>query len=182
MTKNQSRNQSWNKWAAAAQAGDKKAYNKLLHEILPFIQSVIAPSLANPVWIDDITQEVLLSVHKSLHTYSPDRAFTPWLLSIINFRKADFLRSHYSRRGNMQVDLEDAVFQNKHVTETAYAGEYKSVEIALNSLPDKQKKIFQMVKIDGYTAKEVANELNMSESAVKVSVHRTMVKLKDKFA
>ena len=38
--------------------------------------------------------------------------------------------------------------------------------------------IFTMIKIEGYTAKEVANTMGVSESAVKVAAHRTSIKLK----
>jgi len=134
--------------------------------------------VANVDWVDDITQDILISVHKSLHTFSSDRPFRPWLMSIITFRKTDFLRKHYSRRGNMQTDLDDLSFQKNHVTNPTHAGEFKDIEKAMNALPDKQRKVFEMIKIKGYSAQEVANEMNMSVSAVKVSAHRTMKKLK----
>lgn len=172
------KNSLWAQWAADAQAGDKKAYNNLLRDIVPYIRGVLAPSLANPDWVDDITQNVLMSVHKSLHTYSADRPFSPWLRAIISFRKTDFLRSYYSKQGNKSVDLENLEFQKKHVTNTEYSGELKDVEKALEHLPDTQRLIFQRMKIEGYTAKEVAQEMDMSVSAVKVSVHRSMKKLK----
>jgi len=168
----------WTEDAVQAQNGDKAAYNRLLRDIAPFIRNYILKSLANPDWADDITQEVLISVHKSLNTYSPDRPFRPWLMAIINFRRTDYLRKHYNQRGNKQTTLDDYDFQAMHVTNPAHAGEYKDIEAALDSLPEKQRKVFEMIKIKGYTAKEVANEMGMSVSAVKVSAHRTMSKLK----
>ncbi|MEZ5813401.1 MAG: RNA polymerase sigma factor [Alphaproteobacteria bacterium] len=168
----------WNEYAAQAQSGDKSAYNKLLREIAPFIRNYILKSLANPDWADDITQEVLISVHKSLSTYSPDRPFRPWLMAIVNFRRTDYLRKHYSARQNKQTTLEDFDFQKTHVTDSAHAGEYKDIEAALSTLPEKQRRVFEMIKIQGYTASEVANEMGMSVSAVKVSAHRSMNKLK----
>ncbi len=173
--------EQWTAWATAAQAGDKAAYNKLLRAIAPFIRNFIVGKLANPDWAEDITQEVLISVHKSLNTYSPDRPFRPWLMAIVSFRKIDFLRKHYSARGDKQSSLEDPSFIQNHVTNPTHAGEYKDVEKALKALPAKQREVFELIKIQGYTAKEVAEKTGMSVSAVKVSAHRTMVKLKDKF-
>lgn len=163
---------------AEAQKGDKKAYNILLKELIPYIKSMIAPRLANPDWVDDLTQNILMSVHKSLHTYSPDRPFRPWLISIINFRKTDFLRKYYNRRGDRTVSTDDHIFDNQHVTNPHMAGEYKDMEQALNTIPDNHKKIFTMLKIQGFSIKEVAEKMEMSESAVKVSAHRTQKKLK----
>ncbi len=168
----------WTEYAGLAQAGDKTAYNALLREIAPFIRNYILKSLANPDWADDISQEVLISVHKSLNTYSPDRPFRPWLMAIVNFRRTDYLRKHYNARENKQTTLDDFDFQKAHVTNPTHAGEYKDIETALDTLPDNQRKVFEMIKIKGYTAKEVANEMGMSVSAVKVSAHRSMAKLK----
>ncbi|MEM7651233.1 MAG: RNA polymerase sigma factor [Pseudomonadota bacterium] len=174
-----SQGEIWTEYAAKAQDGDKAAYNALLREIAPFIRNFILRSLANPDWANDITQEVLISVHKSLNTYSPDRSFRPWLMAIINFRRTDYLRKHYNSRQNKQTTLDDYDFQSMHVTNPEHAGEYKDIEAALSDLPDAQRKVFEMIKIQGYTAKEVANEMGMSVSAVKVSAHRTMKKLKE---
>lgn len=172
------KNGVWAEWAQQAQAGDQKVYSQLLTDIVPYIRGILAPGLSNPDWIDDITQEVLISVHKSLHTYSPDRAFCPWLRAIISFRRTDFLRRYYSKRGDKKVDIENLDFQTEHVTKSEYAGELKDIERALQGLPEDQRIIFQRMKIEGYTAREVAKEMDMSVSAVKVSAHRTAKKLK----
>ncbi len=173
-----SKGEIWKDWAVAAQEGNTLAYNHLLKDIAPFIRNYLIGRLANPDWVDDITQEVLISVHKSLKTYSSDRPFRPWLMAIINFRKTDFLRKHYNSRTDKQTSLDDLEFQSTHVTNPAHAGEYKDIENALGTLPEKQRKVFELMKIQGYSAQEVANEMRMSVSAVKVSAHRTMNKLK----
>lgn len=176
--KQQSRSEIWKDWAVAAQEGNKTAYNRLLSEIAPFTKNFLLSRVVNPDWADDITQEVLISVHKSLKTYSGDRPFTPWLMAIINFRKTDFLRKHYSSRGDKQATMDDAEFLSGHVTNPDHAGEYKDIEAALETLPANQRKVFEMMRVQGFTAQEVANEMNMSVSAVKVSAHRTANKLK----
>ena len=53
-------------------------------------------------------------------------------------------------------------------------------DLTLADLPDKQRKVFELIKLHGYSAQEVADEMGMSVSAVKVSAHRTMNKLKDR--
>ncbi|MDB2682649.1 RNA polymerase sigma factor [Alphaproteobacteria bacterium] len=172
-----SQSQLWSDLAAKAQTGDKRAYEQLLKDILPFIQNVIRGRLANPDWVDDITQDALMSVHKSLKTYDPKMPFRPWLMAIVSFRRTDYLRKHYRTRDQKQLSSDMAEFQGSSVTNPTHAGEYKDIEAALGELPEKQRKIFQMVKIQGYSIEEVANEMNMNASAVKVSAHRTMKKL-----
>jgi RNA polymerase sigma-70 factor (ECF subfamily) len=173
------RDSVWQEWASKAQKGDKVSYASLLRDISPYIRNVVTPTLSNLDWVDDVVQEVLLSVHKSLHTYDPKRSFKPWLYSIIIFRKTDFLRKYYSSRSNKSQELIDSNFSEENVTNFEFAGELKDIEDALSSIPEKQAALFTMMKVEGYTAKEVAQKMDMTESAVKVSVHRTMIKLKE---
>jgi len=168
------------KWAGLAeqsQKGDKRAYTQLLTEISPYIRNIAMKSLSNADAADDVVQEVLISVHKSLSTYSNDRPFKPWLHAIISFRKTDYLRKYYANRQDKTVDSEVLNFSTEHVTEMGAAGELKDIEKALETLPEQQRRIFTMVKIEGYSIAEVAQEMDMKESAVKVSAHRTMKKL-----
>jgi RNA polymerase sigma-70 factor (ECF subfamily) len=172
----QEKEDMWRIWATKAQQGDKNAYNLLLKDILPYIRNIILPGCANPDWADDITQEVIISVHKSLKTYKSDYSFKSWLYSIIQFRKIDFLRAHYRLKDKKQILFDT---QKENVTFSALSGELKDIEGALDNLSDKQRKVFKLVKIEGYSAKEVAEEMKMSVSAVKVSVHRSTAKLKE---
>lgn len=170
--------ETWKELALKAQQGDKAAYNRLLRDIVPFIRGVLLRSLAQADWADDITQEVLVSVHKSLHTYSADCPFGPWLMAIIAFRRTDYLRKHYGRRRHLRASLDDAEFLRTHVTDPVYAGEYKDMEHALDSLPDQQRKAFRMIRIEGRSARETAKALGISVSAAKVAAHRAMKRLR----
>ena len=172
-------NEQWDNLAVKAQSGDKRAYAMLLTQIVPFIKARIAGGLSNPDWVEDITQEVLISVHKSLNSYSSDRPFKPWLSAIIQFRRTDMLRKYYRDKKTKELCKENTDIFAKNVTFQATTGELKDIEAAIGSLPVKQQKIFKMMKVEGYSAKEVANEMDMSVSAVKVSAHRTTNKLKD---
>lgn len=180
-TGQQSDDVQWRDLMQKAQAGDKQAYNTLLHQLQPYIENVLRPGVSNPEWARDITQDVLLSLHKSLHTYNPDRAFKPWLMAIIQFRKSDFMRKHYASHDDRKVDVEDPVIFNQHVTNAGGIGEYKDIQTALDALPEHQRHLFQLMKIYGYSANEVASMTGMSTTAVKVSVHRSWKKIRHYF-
>lgn len=167
----------WNELAQLSQQGDKRAYNTLLSEVFSYVRNYLVGGLSNTDAAEDIAQDVLVSIHKSLHTYSPDMPFKPWMMAIVHFRRADWLRSHYAKKKNKQTDLEDLAFQKQHVTEAPLAGEWKDMEAAVERLPAKQKTIFKLVRIEGYSMEEAAEKMEMTVSAVKVSVHRTLKKL-----
>lgn len=177
---NQKQSDQWQEWAIAAQAGDKRAYAELLGALAPYVRNVIIRSLSNQDAAEDIAQEVLISIHKSLASYSPERPFKPWLMAIVNFRRTDYLRKHYAQRQDKTSTIDDnPEYLAANVTNPTNAGELKDIESALDKLPMQQRRIFNMIKIQGFTAKEVANEMDMNESAVKVSAHRTMKRLQE---
>lgn len=174
----ETQSERWQKLMEEAQGGNQASYRQLLGEIAPFVQRILLKSLSKKDFAEDIVQEVLISVHKAMNTYDPTRPFMPWLMAIVNFRRTDYLRSHYAARENLSAPLEDLDLEN--VTFDHHEGEYRDIEKALTSLPAKQREVFDLVKMKGYSAKEVSEKTGMSVSAVKVSVHRSLQKLKEK--
>src|SRR5258708_2845597 len=86
------RNQEWSRLMAAAQDGDRAAYQRLLGQLPPFIRAIAARQHRAPDRIEDIVQEVLLTIHRVRHTYDPSRPFGAWLTAIARRRSIDLLR------------------------------------------------------------------------------------------
>ncbi len=172
----------WAELAKKAQAGDAQSYRKLLTEIVPVIKRTVIRSLPSADLADDVVQEVLISVHKALHTYDPARPFAPWLMAIVSFRKTDFLRQHYAARGNKQVSIDSVDIPDYVNNKDDREENYKDIEAALETLPERQKKVVELLKLEGYSTKEVSQKTGLSESAVKVTMHRALQKLKEKLA
>ena len=77
---------------AAAQAGDQAAYEALLRECVSLIKIFAGGQGVLPDHIDDVVQDVLLTIHRARHTYDPARSFTGWLRIIAERRSIDLLR------------------------------------------------------------------------------------------
>ena len=162
-----------------ALAGDKQAYSGVLLETARFLRPFLAKRLSHHSELDDLLQEILLSIHKARHTYDGDRPYKPWVFAIAKFRLLDHLRAHYADHLHHAVELSDVennLFED--VTETSLS--YESIREDIHLLPQKQATILQMMHHEGYTAKEVAAKIGMSESAVKVSAHRAYKVLRKK--
>ncbi len=160
-----------------ALAGDKQAYAKVLHETSRFIRPFLAKRLSQSNEVDDLLQEILLSLHKARHTYDGERPYKPWVFAIAKFRLLDYLRAHYADHLHHAIDISEV--ENNlaaPVTETTLT--YDSIKEEIHLLPEKQATILQMMHQDGYTAKEVAEKIGMKESAVKVAAHRAYKILK----
>src|SRR5207244_140080 len=85
----------WSSYIAHAQDGDRRAYQRLLEEITPYLPSLAARRMPNRSDVEDAVQDALLTIHAVRHTYDPSRPFGPWLVAIASRRVVDGLR----RRG-----------------------------------------------------------------------------------
>ena len=159
--------------------GDSAAYAQLLRETGRLLKLSLSRRLSVESEVDDLLQEILISIHKSRHTYDGKRPFRPWMYAIANFRLKDYLRLHYADRLRHAIDIagmEDILSED--VTETAIS--YESISGEILKLPAKQAAILQLMHQEGYTSKEVAEKLGMTESAVKVAAHRAYKVLRQK--
>lgn len=154
-----------------ALAGDQRAYAELLRETARFLRPFLSRRLGADSEVDDLLQEILISIHKARHTYDGQRPYKPWAYAIAKFRLLDYLRTHYAdrlRHAEDVAELENILHEN--VTETGL--DYESISGEIDKLPEKQSTILRLMHRDGYTAKETAQKLGMNESAVKVAAHR----------
>ena len=76
----------------AAQAGDGADYARLLREIVPYVSAIVRRHHAASDRVEDVVQDVLLTLHRVRHTYDPARPFTAWLGAIAHRRSIDALR------------------------------------------------------------------------------------------
>ncbi len=172
----QRRERRWRELMSAGQAGDQIAYAQLLREMLPLLRHVAARNWLDGEEIEDVVQDILISLHSVRHTYDPSRAFMPWLMTIARRRVADAARKRASRHAH-----ETTV----NVMPETFAGattnvEQHSVEVAdellhaISLLPQAQQEAVNLVKVRGLSLKEASDQTGRSVTALKVSVHRAL--------
>lgn len=159
--------------------GDQRAYADLLRETTRLLRPFLSKRLSFDSEVDDLLQEILISIHKARHTYDGQRPYKPWVYAIAKFRLQDYLRMHYAdhlRHAEDFSELENDLHED--VTETPFS--YESISGEVEKLPEKQATILRLMHQEGYTAKEVAEKIGMNESAVKVAAHRAYKVLRGK--
>jgi RNA polymerase sigma factor (sigma-70 family) len=118
---------------------------------------------------EDLVQETLIAIHTRRHTYDVGRPLTPWVFAIARYRLVDHLR--HTRASMADVPLDDAsslMARDDHAsTESAY-----DIDRLLSRLPRKLREAIQSVKLDGLSTAEAATRCGVSQSAIKVNVHR----------
>ena len=165
----------------AAQAGDTAAYSTLLRAVMPLVRNVVrrARGFLGAADVEDLVQDVLLSLHAVRATYDPARPFIPWLLAITRNRLADGAR-RYARRSahEVQVDELPVTFAEEAANiETESYGDSDALRQAIQALPPGQRTAVEMLKLKELSLKEAAAASGMSIGALKISMHRAMASL-----
>lgn len=154
-----------------AQLGDKPAYERLLTEVAATIRHYLLARFGPADFIDDVTQECLLSIHKGRHTYDARRPFRAWMFAIVRHRSVDFLR----RRGSDTIANAGRIDPDSQPSASAEQIESAAeASLILAKLSDEHRDIIVLMKYHGYSAREVGTQLGISVSAVRVRLHRAL--------
>ena len=166
----------------AAQTGDSESYERLLTTIAPVLRRVIQRhrGFLGAGDVEDLVQDVLLSLHAVRATYNPARPFIPWLLAIARNRLADGARRHARTSAHeMAVDDLDVTFAAE-VTKSLDE-RYRDAEAlhhAIGALPTGQRQAIELLKLQEMSLKEAAAASGTTVGALKVATHRAMITLR----
>jgi RNA polymerase sigma factor (sigma-70 family) len=153
--------------------GDAAAHRTLLDRLSRHLRAYYKGRLArigrSASEAEDLVQEALIAVHIQRHTYDPAELLTPWVYAIARYKLIDHLRRTRASLADVPIDdAEEIMAQDDHIAiESAH-----DLDRLLSRLPDKMRRAIRSVKLDGLDVAEAARRCGMSESAVKVSVHR----------
>lgn len=153
--------------------GDASAHVALLKRLSPRLRAHFRNQLRRigreAVEAEDLTQETLIAIHTRRHMYDRTQLFTPWVQAIARYRLMDYLRR--TRVSARDMDIEEV---QDVLSEEEAIGTDSRLDLAslLAQLPVKMRRAIELVKLIGLTTDEAAAASGMSQSAVKVSVHR----------
>ena len=152
-------------------AGDAARYHTFLKELSGHLRAFLRGRLSRlPDDVEDLVQETLLAVHNQRHTYDAGQPLTAWVHAIARYKLVDLLRRRSTRDALTDPLDDEATFFAQSDVEAASAK--RDVSKLLNQLPDRQRLPIVCMKLEGRSVAETAKLTGMSESAVKVGVHR----------
>ena len=169
----------WSIYMARAQNGDREAYRRLLDDLTPFLRSLAARRFYVEDDVEDAVQEILLTIHAIRHTYDPSRPFGPWLVAIANRRIVDSMRRlGRSRSREKPLDEAHEACAAPAAEEQFGLADIKILRQAVEQLPQAQREAIRMLKLEEMSLKEASAASGTSITALKVSTHRALQKLR----
>jgi len=151
--------------------GDSNAYRKFLRTLSVVLRVYVQRQLARTQRpgsdAEDIVQEALIAIHTRRHTYERDLPVTAWAYAIARYKLIDMLRASSNERQIAALEDMDFVVDDRDQVEAAIL-----VRKGVAALPATLRLPIEMIKLHGFSAKDVADKTGTSETTVRVNVHR----------
>lgn len=161
---------------ARYQQGDFAAATALIECIGPRLHRFLVAQSGSRADADDLLQETWLRIHKVRHTYRPGEPALPWFYAIARHVRVD----HYRKSVRTSVGerkLEAISKEGTSVPEES--DDADSLKTLLAPLPESQREVIEMLKVEGMSLEEVARATSSSVGSVKQKAHRAYKKLRE---
>ncbi|WP_242920340.1 RNA polymerase sigma factor [Pontibacter liquoris] len=168
--------------------GEKELYEILMRRYNQKLYRVIRGYLKDACEVEDAMQNTYLKAYEKLYQFHGEAQFSTWLVRIgINEalgwlrqnQKAAFLHSIQEDQPDQQLlELPDTKSMNPEIN-TIHKEMQLLLEQAIDNLPTKYRVVYMLREVEEMSTAEVTACLAISESNLKVRLHRAKTLLKE---
>jgi RNA polymerase sigma-70 factor (ECF subfamily) len=165
------------RWMEEAQAGDVASFEQLLKAHEALVLRIAQRLLWDREEARDAAQEVFLRLHRSLNRFDGERPLKPWLYRTTVNICHDFQRKR-RRVVSLEVASDAAAPGPSAYAELATRERWKLVEVALQTIPERERDAIVLRDLEGLDTAEVADILGTNESTVRSQISKGRLKLR----
>nr|WP_068555001.1 sigma-70 family RNA polymerase sigma factor [Thermotalea metallivorans]KXG77098.1 ECF RNA polymerase sigma-E factor [Thermotalea metallivorans] len=169
--------------------GDVESFETLIREYQTVAFNIAFRMLGNMEDANDVTQEALIKVYKSIKTFHGQSSFSTWLYRIVTNTCLDELRKRKRQKaysyhhpietedGEIERDMEDYGNSTEEIVERKET--IKSIQDAINALPEQHKTVIVLRDIRGFNYEQIAEILDCPQGTIKSRISRARISLKE---
>ena len=157
--------------------GDETTFRLLVQRHKDKVRNITYLTLGNADAVDDIAQDVFLTVYKNLKRFRFESQFSTWLYRITVNKCKDHLRKKRIRNIFISIkeDEQEPTYSSSHETKDTA----EIVRNAITKLPDKLRIPLMLKDLDGMSYQEIAQTVNCEIGTVKSRIFRAREGLRD---
>jgi RNA polymerase sigma-70 factor (ECF subfamily) len=118
----------------------------------------------------DILQDAFIKIFRNVGNFDRNGSLKSWMKKIVTNTAIDHYRKNYNEA--QFIPIENIVHPFSNEESIASILNTKDIISQVNRLPSGARMIFQLYAIEGYSHKEIANLLNISEGTSKSQINR----------
>jgi len=161
--------------------GNPVAIEELYNFYYPRLHNFSKTFLKLEDGIDDILQEVFIRIWQNRKNIRTKATFSAFIFTITRNLLLNELRSRLKNQkikdkvGKLAIPIEYSFIE-----QSEYHDLKEKVDRAINDLPVRQKEIFTMSRIEGFSHKEIADQFHITTKAVEFHIAKSIVLIRKK--
>ncbi|MBC2606589.1 RNA polymerase sigma factor [Pelagicoccus albus] len=159
---------------------DIEAYRELVERYEGLVYNFCVKTIGSPQDAEEVAQDAFITVFHKLKQFEGKSTFKTWLYKIVHNSCRNRI-SKLARKRQTQEAYEDhmkGVQNNQSLTNRQKLDNRAHIQEALTLLKEQEKEIITYKFILGMTLQEIADTLNLGESATKMRFYRAMESFK----
>ncbi|MFN2642059.1 MAG: RNA polymerase sigma factor [Actinomycetota bacterium] len=159
----------------ACRRGDAGAFERFVRQTNRSIYTVVLRIVGNPDDAADVTQDVYIRIWRSIRGFRGDANIATWVHRIAT----NAALTHLKKRGRLAAPMEEEQMAERLATVDDEDQRLSAAEVerAVERLPDAYRPLIVLKDMYGMTCEEIAEQMGMTEGAVKVRLFRARRKL-----
>ena len=161
--------------ASLASSGDDSAFTTLVTRFQPAVFRWALMFAADPDEAEDITQEVFVRTYRELGQYRSDGPLDAWLYRITR-RAATQMRRTRKRRGRLALSPAAQPLRDVYTTDPGGRVDRERAASVIRELfaelPRRQREIFDLVDLQGFSPAEAAERTGMKPVSVRANLFK----------
>jgi RNA polymerase sigma factor (sigma-70 family) len=173
------------------QIGNQIAFGQLIDTYQQKVFSTCISFIPNKEDAEDVSQEVFITVFKSIHQFKENSKLSTWIYKITTNKCLEFIRKKQAKKrfAFMQTILgnEIPIDKTNYFTEFNHPGillenQEKATILfkAIHTLPEIQRVVFTLAKVDGKSYQEIVEITGKSLSSIESVIYRAKKGLQEK--
>jgi RNA polymerase sigma factor (sigma-70 family) len=156
--------------------GDRRMQGELYKRFSPRMYAVCLRYASNAEEAEDILQEGFIKIFKKLDSFRSEGSFEGWVRRIF----VNTAIEHFRRKRYLQpvTEKEENTIEGKYLSVLDDMAE-KDILALIQELSPGYRTVFNMYVVEGYTHKEIADMMGISEGTSKSQLSRAKVILQD---
>ncbi|SFF97235.1 RNA polymerase sigma-70 factor, ECF subfamily [Halobacillus alkaliphilus] len=165
------------RWIKAVQKhGNKHSANQLIEAYYKEIFAYVYKQMYDKETAKDVTQEIFISMLKSLYRYDGRSSFRTWLYMVAKSRVIDHYRSKQFKEATQGVSAEEEQIEDKSdfTERLATRAEAERALKLLESCAPEEERIVRMKLLGERTFPDISAETGLTLSTIKTKYYRTL--------
>ncbi|MFA7379627.1 MAG: RNA polymerase sigma factor [Bacteroidia bacterium] len=159
--------------------GDASAQSKLYHKFAPKMLGVCYRYMQTIYEAEDVLQEAFIKVFKHIETFQNNNSIEFWIRRIVVNTALNHIKQNKKFKEESDVDnVEDEGYTD----EVHMKFDTEEVINAIKSLPEGYRAIFNLYAIEGFSHKEIAEQLGIAEATSRSQYFRAKTILQNKLS